>query len=101
MHARSGSASVTVARPIFPVRIRLRARSLPCPCRSAVSQKSRPVGKIKNSLGDYPESVRRVARQQKPALVDLLALGAQFYEAPGPEKNRDGFSGRRESQQLR
>jgi len=45
-----------------------------------------PAGKIKNMLGDYPEAGRRVAREQKLALIDLHALSAQFHEALGPEK---------------
>lgn len=45
-----------------------------------------PAGKIENTSGDYPEAVRRVAREQKLALIDLHALSAQFHEALGPEK---------------
>lgn len=41
-------------------------------------------GKIQNTLGDYPEAVRTVAREQKVALIDLHALSAQLYEALGP-----------------
>jgi len=43
-------------------------------------------GKIKNTLGDYPEAVRTVAREQKVALIDLHALSAQLYEALGPDQ---------------
>jgi lysophospholipase L1-like esterase len=42
-------------------------------------------GKIANSLGDYPESVRRVAREQGAALIDLNAMSKTLYEALGPE----------------
>jgi len=43
-------------------------------------------GKIQNTLGDYPEAVRRVARDQKVALIDLHAMSAQFYEALGAKQ---------------
>lgn len=43
-------------------------------------------GKIQNTLGDYPEAVRMVAREQKVALIDLNAMSAQFYEALGPKQ---------------
>jgi lysophospholipase L1-like esterase len=43
-----------------------------------------PAGKIKNTLGDYPEAVRMVAKEQKVPLIDLHAMSAQFYEALGP-----------------
>jgi lysophospholipase L1-like esterase len=42
-------------------------------------------GKIENSLGDYPEAVRRVARQEGIACIDLNAMSATLYEALGPE----------------
>ncbi len=41
-------------------------------------------GKITNSLGDYPEAVRQVAREQNVALIDLNAMSKPFYEALGP-----------------
>lgn len=43
-------------------------------------------GKIENTLGDYPEAVRTVAREQKVAFIDLHAMSAQFYEALGPKQ---------------
>jgi len=42
-------------------------------------------GKIENSLGDYPEAVRRVAREEGVACIDLNAMSAALYEALGPE----------------
>lgn len=48
-------------------------------------------GKIKNTLGDYPEAVRTVAREQKVALIDLHAMSAQFYEALGPSQIAAAF----------
>ena len=39
--------------------------------------------KITNSLGDYPEAVRRVAREQNVPLIDLHAMSKTLYEAVG------------------
>ena len=36
-------------------------------------------GKITNSLGDYPEAVRRVAAERKVPFIDLHAMSARFY----------------------
>jgi lysophospholipase L1-like esterase len=43
-------------------------------------------GKIRNSLGGYPEAMRQLARDEKAALVDLNAMSVAFYEALGPGK---------------
>ena len=48
-------------------------------------------GKLSNSLGDYPEAVRRVAKEQGVALVDLNAMSRALYEALGPEKAKALF----------
>ena len=42
-------------------------------------------GKITNSLGDYPEAVRQVAKEENVALIDLNAKSKALYEALGPE----------------
>jgi lysophospholipase L1-like esterase len=47
--------------------------------------------KIMNSLGDYPEAVRRVAREEGVALIDLNAMTKVLYEALGPEKAQSLF----------
>ncbi|MEO6724942.1 MAG: rhamnogalacturonan acetylesterase [Blastocatellia bacterium] len=44
-------------------------------------------GKITNSLGDYPEAVRQLAKDEKVALIDLNAMSKTLYEALGPEKS--------------
>lgn len=44
-------------------------------------------GKITNSLGDYPEAVRQVAREENVPLIDLNAMSKTLYEALGPEKS--------------
>jgi lysophospholipase L1-like esterase len=48
-------------------------------------------GKITNSLGDYPEAVRRTAREQNVPLIDLNAMSKPFYEALGPEGSKKAF----------
>jgi lysophospholipase L1-like esterase len=48
-------------------------------------------GKIRNSLGDYPEAVRRVAKEQGVALIDLNEMSRTLYEALGPEKAKGLF----------
>ena len=50
-------------------------------------------GKIKNTLGDYPEAMRQVAREENVALIDLHAMSASLYEALGPEKSPIAFAG--------
>jgi lysophospholipase L1-like esterase len=41
-------------------------------------------GRLSNSLGDYPDAVRRVAREKGVALIDLNAMSKTLYEALGP-----------------
>jgi lysophospholipase L1-like esterase len=48
-------------------------------------------GRIRNSLGDYPEAVRRVAKEQGVALIDLNEMSRTLYEALGPEKAKALF----------
>jgi lysophospholipase L1-like esterase len=48
-------------------------------------------GKITNSLGDYPEAVRRAAEEESVALVDLNAMSKFFYEAMGAEESQKAF----------
>jgi lysophospholipase L1-like esterase len=50
-----------------------------------------PNGKIRNSLGDYPDAVRQLAREENVALIDLNTMSAAFYEALGPEKSPVAF----------
>ena len=39
-----------------------------------------------DSLADYPDKVRAVARAEKTALIDLHAMSKELYEALGPEQ---------------
>ena len=50
-------------------------------------------GKITNSLGDFPEAVRRVAKEENVALIDLNAMSKLFYEAMGPVEAHLAFAG--------
>ena len=50
-----------------------------------------PDGKVRNSLGDYPEAVREVARDEKVMLIDLHAMSKEFYESLGPDKSKSAF----------
>jgi lysophospholipase L1-like esterase len=43
-------------------------------------------GKIVSSLGDYPEAVRQVAKEERVPLIDLHAMSKTLYEALGQEK---------------
>lgn len=52
--------------------------------------------KIRNSLGEFPESVRQTAREESVPLIDLTAMSVAFYEALGPEKSPLAFSGGRD-----
>jgi lysophospholipase L1-like esterase len=49
-------------------------------------------GKIANNLSDFPEAVRRVARELDVPLIDLNAMSHPFYEAMGPEKSKLAFA---------
>ncbi len=48
---------------------------------------------IANSLGDYPEAVRQVAKEENVALIDLNAMSKPFYEALGPANAHLAFAG--------
>jgi lysophospholipase L1-like esterase len=48
--------------------------------------------KIVNNLGDFPEAVRRVAKEENVPLIDLNEMSHPFYEAMGPEKSKLAFA---------
>jgi lysophospholipase L1-like esterase len=48
-------------------------------------------GKIVQTLGDYPEAMREVAKQQGLALIDLNALSKTLFEALGEEGTLHAF----------
>src|SRR2546425_1464914 len=49
-------------------------------------------GKITNSHGDYPEAVRRIAREENVTLIDLNAMSKRLYEAWGAEPSKRAFA---------
>jgi lysophospholipase L1-like esterase len=51
----------------------------------------KPGKEITNSLGDYPETVRKLAEEEKVALIDLHAMTKTFYEALGAEGSKKAF----------
>jgi lysophospholipase L1-like esterase len=53
--------------------------------------------KIRNTLGEFPESVRQTAREENVPLIDLTKMSVAFYEALGPEKSPLAFSGGRDA----
>jgi lysophospholipase L1-like esterase len=48
--------------------------------------------KIVNNLGDFPEAVRRVAKEENVPLIDLNDMSHPFYEAMGPDKSKRAFA---------
>jgi lysophospholipase L1-like esterase len=49
-------------------------------------------GHIASTLGDYPEAMRAVAREEHVALIDLNPASRTFYEALGPEVSSRAFA---------
>jgi lysophospholipase L1-like esterase len=49
-------------------------------------------GKAVNTHGDYPDAARKVAADQKCALIDLTAMTQTLYEAVGPAKSKMLFA---------
>ncbi|HWC97161.1 MAG TPA: rhamnogalacturonan acetylesterase [Candidatus Sulfopaludibacter sp.] len=54
-------------------------------------------GKVKNTLGDFPESIRQTAREENVALIDLTRMSIALYESLGPQKSWLLFSGGRDA----
>jgi lysophospholipase L1-like esterase len=49
-------------------------------------------GKVENTLGDYPAAARKVAEDEKVALIDLNAMTARLYEALGEEDSKKALA---------
>ena len=49
-------------------------------------------GKVTESLGDYPNAMRRVAAEETVPLIDLNAMSRDYYESVGPEQIRKAFA---------
>jgi len=48
-------------------------------------------GALVDTMGDYPESVRNLAKELKTPLIDLHRLTGERFEELGPERTRDLF----------
>jgi lysophospholipase L1-like esterase len=48
-------------------------------------------GKLQESLGDYPAAVRKVAEEQKVALIDLHEMSGKLFGAMGEEGTKKAF----------
>ncbi|WP_443938964.1 rhamnogalacturonan acetylesterase [Pedobacter sp. MW01-1-1] len=50
-----------------------------------------PEGKIVNSLGDFPDAARKVAAEEKVALIDLNAMTTSLFNALGEQNSVKAF----------
>lgn len=50
-----------------------------------------PEGKPVNTLGDYPEAVRRAGKEANVPVIDLNSMSMDMYEAWGPVNSAKGF----------
>ncbi len=48
-------------------------------------------GKTINTLGDYPDAARKVAKDENVTLIDLNAMTTRFYDALGVEPSKKAF----------
>jgi lysophospholipase L1-like esterase len=48
-------------------------------------------GQLQESLGDYPAAVRKVAEEQKVALIDLHEMSGKLFQAMGEEGTKKAF----------
>jgi lysophospholipase L1-like esterase len=48
-------------------------------------------GKIENTLLEYPDAMRQLAKDEKVALIDLNEMSRSFYEALGPDASTKAF----------
>jgi lysophospholipase L1-like esterase len=49
------------------------------------------LGHIINTLGDFPEAMRQVAKEENILLIDLNAMSKTLWEALGEEKSKKAF----------
>jgi len=47
--------------------------------------------KVVNTLDDFPDAMREIAKEEKVDLIDLNALSKTLFEAMGPEKAKKAF----------
>jgi lysophospholipase L1-like esterase len=50
-----------------------------------------PDGKITNTLGDYPDAMRELAKDENVPLIDLNAMSKVFFETMGPDNSTKAF----------
>jgi lysophospholipase L1-like esterase len=50
-----------------------------------------PNGVLQDTLGDFPEAVRRVSQERKVPLIDLHAMSARLFTALGPDRSKEAF----------
>lgn len=48
-------------------------------------------GKISNTLGDFPEAMRKVASEKEVILIDLNQMAKVLWESLGPERSKLAF----------
>lgn len=48
-------------------------------------------GKIINTLEEFPEAMRQLAKEQNIPLIDLNSMSKDLYEALGPEQSKKAF----------
>jgi beta-galactosidase len=74
------------------VAARTRARrAVPVLVTSMERRRFNDAGAIVDSLAGFPDAMRRVAREEGVALIDLTAASRRFYEALGPERSTRAF----------
>jgi lysophospholipase L1-like esterase len=49
-------------------------------------------GRIESTLGEYPEAMRIVGREENVAVIDLNAMSREYYESLGPERAAGSFA---------
>src|SRR5213075_1267148 len=49
-------------------------------------------GKVVETLGDYPQAVRQLAKERDWPLIDLNAMSKSLYEVWGPDKSSLAFA---------
>ncbi len=49
-------------------------------------------GKINETLGDYPEACRQIAKEENVSLIDLNKMTKVMYEAWGPQESEKAFA---------
>jgi beta-galactosidase len=66
-------------------------RAIPVLVTSVERRRFSEAGSIVDSLAGFPEAMRRVAREEGVALIDLTAMSRRFYEALGAERSTRAF----------